>query len=249
MVQCLLWNLETDVVTPGQWLKGRIYEHRCDVSPNGELFVYFAANHKGEKWDEGSWTAISRPPYLTALALWFKGDCWDGGGLFDGNNCIRVNGLGDHRYDPKLDKPPLKVASLGGRGGEDWPIEHERRARDGWRLVQEIKTDFSWLRLSKGYTTHVPRVMSKEVDSIKVTETYHLRRFEDIRSFTAQVGDVELDLTGANQVDIDAPRSRVIYTVGGKILVSDGASTKQIADLTENKFHALPPAKWTTEWP
>jgi len=30
----------------------------------------------------GSWTAISRAPWLRALVLFGKGDCWHGGGLF-----------------------------------------------------------------------------------------------------------------------------------------------------------------------
>ena len=30
----------------------------------------------------GSWTAISKAPYLKALTLYGKGDCWNGGGLF-----------------------------------------------------------------------------------------------------------------------------------------------------------------------
>lgn len=72
-VQLLLWHTDTDEFEEGQWFKGRIYERRSDLSPNGKLLVYFAADHK-----EGyfSWTAVSKPPFLTALALWPKGDCW-----------------------------------------------------------------------------------------------------------------------------------------------------------------------------
>ena len=40
------WNTDTDAFTEGQWLKGRIYERRCDLSPDGELLLYFAANWK-----------------------------------------------------------------------------------------------------------------------------------------------------------------------------------------------------------
>jgi hypothetical protein len=29
-----------------------------------------------------AWTAVSKPPWLTALGLCPKGNCWDGGGLF-----------------------------------------------------------------------------------------------------------------------------------------------------------------------
>src|SRR5215469_5959559 len=74
-VRLLSWNLETDEIDAGQWLKARIYERRCDLSPSGEKLVYFAANFRKPFY---SWTAISRPPYFTALAFWPKGDCWGG---------------------------------------------------------------------------------------------------------------------------------------------------------------------------
>src|ERR1700722_4523881 len=87
-VQLIKWNIERDTFEPGQWLKGRIYERRCDLSPEGDLLLYFAAN-----WRDPfkSWTAVSRPPYLTALALWPKGDGWGGGGQFVARDSVQLN--------------------------------------------------------------------------------------------------------------------------------------------------------------
>src|ERR1044071_9107311 len=65
-VLLILWRTDTDEFIEGQWLKGRIYERRCDLSPSGEWLVYFAADYKKPYF---SWTALSRPPYLTAIAL------------------------------------------------------------------------------------------------------------------------------------------------------------------------------------
>ena len=78
----MLWDRTRDTFMPGQWLRGRIYERRCDLSPDGRHFIYFAMNGKWGGPLKGSWTAISRAPYLKALALWPWGDCWNGGGLF-----------------------------------------------------------------------------------------------------------------------------------------------------------------------
>lgn len=39
------WNLNTDEFTIGQWFKGRIYEYRCDLSPDGRYLLYFAAKY------------------------------------------------------------------------------------------------------------------------------------------------------------------------------------------------------------
>jgi hypothetical protein len=80
-VLLLRWWLHSDTVEEGQWFRGRIHEQDGDLSPDGEHLVYFAAKHKGPF---GTWTAISRPPFLTALALWPVGDTWNGGGIFLG---------------------------------------------------------------------------------------------------------------------------------------------------------------------
>lgn len=40
------WDLETDTFTMGQWLKGRIYEYRSDLSPDGSLMIYFATDFR-----------------------------------------------------------------------------------------------------------------------------------------------------------------------------------------------------------
>lgn len=136
-VLLLRWWLDSDTVEPGQWLKGRVYERRCDLSPNGDLLVYFAARWSGPI---ETWTAVSRPPYFTALALWPKGDAWGGGGLFLGPREIGLN----HR-EGKLGlaagfKLPrgVKAGRYGDYAGygEDNPIEDVRLMRSGWRRVQ-----------------------------------------------------------------------------------------------------------------
>jgi hypothetical protein len=89
-VLVLRWWLEDDRLEPGQWFNGRIYERRADLSPDGDLLIYFAAN-----WHAPyeTWTGVSRPPYLTALALWPKGDAWGGGGVFDQPRVVGLNHL------------------------------------------------------------------------------------------------------------------------------------------------------------
>ncbi|HEX2256496.1 MAG TPA: hypothetical protein VHG92_07320 [Afifellaceae bacterium] len=83
--QLTRWERRSDTFEPGQWFHGRVYERRCDLSPDGQLFIYFAAKHwrtaDEDQIGEG-WTAISRPPYFTALALWLNLGSWYGGGVF-----------------------------------------------------------------------------------------------------------------------------------------------------------------------
>ena len=137
-VLLVAWHTNTDEFHEGQWLKGRIYERRCDLSPNGRRLIYFAADYKKPYF---SWTAVSRPPYLTALALWPKGDGWGGGGLFEKENTILLNhraaemSLAEGFTLPRH----LQIKPLGqnaGRG-EDSPIMDVRLKRDGWRAVQD----------------------------------------------------------------------------------------------------------------
>ncbi|MEW5962871.1 MAG: hypothetical protein AB1749_04855 [Pseudomonadota bacterium] len=131
---CLLrWWLGSDTFEIGQWLIGRIYERRSDLSPDGDLLVYFAAVHKTPL---ASWTAVSRPPYLTALALWPKGDCWGGGGRFLSRHHVLINHSDDKLAlaDGFLLPSSVRVEPMGERAGagEDNPICHDRMVRDGW---------------------------------------------------------------------------------------------------------------------
>ena len=70
--QLLLWDTATDELESGSWFHGRIYEDSCSISPDGKLFSYLAAKRQGNFGgdDYNSWTAICKPPWLTAIAFW-----------------------------------------------------------------------------------------------------------------------------------------------------------------------------------
>ena len=80
------WRTDTDALEHGQWLRGRVYERRSDLAPDGSLFVAFVRRSGGPRRASpeaaDSWVAISRPPYFTALALWFVGGTYWLGGCF-----------------------------------------------------------------------------------------------------------------------------------------------------------------------
>jgi len=176
-VLLVVWNTDSDQFQEGQWLKGRIYERRCDLSPDGNLLIYFAADYKEPYF---SWTAISKPPYLTALAVWPKGDGWGGGGLFRSDAEILLN----HRANEMLlaqgfQLPKeISVSPFGERPGwgEDSPIIDERLERDGWRFVQRgtaVKHELGdplWIELNP------PKIWSK-VSPSKSRGSYELQQF------------------------------------------------------------------------
>ena len=82
---------------------GLIYSGRCDLSPNGKLLVYFAGKFNTKI---ATFTALSRPPHFTALALWPDGSTWGGGGFFESDRKLVLNygrvidELNDHRDIP-----------------------------------------------------------------------------------------------------------------------------------------------------
>ncbi len=149
------WNTSDDTFQRGQWLKGRIYERRCDLSPEGDLLLYFAASYRKPYY---SWSAISRPPFLTALAMWPKGDGWGGGGHFLSPTRMALNHRdNEFKLAEGFSVPRwLQIKQFGERPGwgEDDPVWSERLKRDGWKLVgypTKTKDDFGakvWMEFS-----------------------------------------------------------------------------------------------------
>jgi hypothetical protein len=132
------WDRSKDTFRVGQWVRARIYERRCDLSPDGKWFIYFAMNGRWKSETKGSWTAISEAPFLKAVTLFGKGDCWQGGGLFTGKKSYWLNGCGytavreDRRLTRDAAFQPAKHY-----GSECTGVYYVRLQRDGWRLVAE----------------------------------------------------------------------------------------------------------------
>ncbi len=63
-VRMIRWDMRTDDFQRGQWLAGRVYPMRCDVSADGKYVIY-AGMRRGDEW-----RAIAKLPYFTPLAVW-----------------------------------------------------------------------------------------------------------------------------------------------------------------------------------
>lgn len=136
-VASLLWDRDRGEVTPGQWLRGRIYEHRCDLSPDGRHLVIFAS-----KGGSHAWTALSRAPWLTALLYLPQSSTWCGGGAFDAEGRLWLNGRGPEEALPDGLRPAPPDAYPHSTDGFHMGGTHlamlERR---GWRRVGGEGTD------------------------------------------------------------------------------------------------------------
>lgn len=260
-VLLLDWDLKTDTLTPGQWFKGRIYERRCDLSPNGDLLVYFAAKHHGPL---GTWTAVSRPPYLAALALWAKGDAWGGGGLFDDARTLRLNhrlGHESHVADGFTLPKTFRVKGLGERPGwgEDAPIHTMRLARDGWSEVlageasdYTSKGPFSWVYYAPMVVEKAVRGKARlrvslhgigERDGPWYVQTAHV--VDEAASPIAELGRIDwadLDHTG----DVLFARNGCLYRLSGHNLTGEAAL---VADLNALRFQPRVAPGFANGWP
>lgn len=134
------WNRETNEFTLGQWLRGRIYERRSDLSPDGRYLIYFARGGRRHVETRGSWTAVSRAPWLHAFNLYGKGDCWQGGGLFTSRDRFWLNGC--HSVVREIPDVLIDPAyrPQGGFGAECPSVYYPRLLRDGWIIEARIKS-------------------------------------------------------------------------------------------------------------
>jgi hypothetical protein len=258
-VQLVKWRTDCDVFEAGQWFKGRIYDRRTDLSPDGTLLIYFASKFSGRTLADSeytyAWTAVSRPPYFTALALWPKGDCWHGGGLFLGNNRIWLN----HKPEvavphPKHGPKGLKVEPNPHACGEDWPIWSRRLQRDGWVLKQEgvftstrngWKTERTevWERSNSANST----VLRRSTDAI----SFERAGGPYLESFRLQLDSGELPLQDAHWADWDQA-GRLVIAKGGKLfavtVVSGQLVERELIDLNSNVPRQVETPESAKQW-
>lgn len=63
------WDRRTDEFMVGQWLRKRIDYRECDLSPDGEHFIYYVNDHSWSR-ENHVYRAVSRAPWLKALVFW-----------------------------------------------------------------------------------------------------------------------------------------------------------------------------------
>jgi hypothetical protein len=146
-VQLIKWNTDSDTFEPGQWFHGRIRETRSDLSPSGDKLIYAAYSYRKSRHDPHigyAWTTISRPPYLTAIALWPTMSAACGGGQFDTEDSVRIwypfDDLEAHSRFPVPDNFNWTQQWLG--SCTDEAEQGARMDRDGWRLLQSWNGEY-----------------------------------------------------------------------------------------------------------
>lgn len=134
-----LWHTDSGMFEHGQWIKGRVYERRSDLSACGVLFAAFVRQSGGREIAEGmtdTWIAVSRPPWFTALALWKIGGTYCAGACFPDRNTLF---LGFTDAAPDLGALPAWLRTTARPpyvdGTPNWTertVHINRLLRDGW---------------------------------------------------------------------------------------------------------------------
>jgi hypothetical protein len=265
-VLLIRWDLAADSFEAGQWLKGRVYERRCDLSPSGDRLVYFAATHRPPLQ---TWTAISRPPYFTAVALWPKGDAWGGGGRFETENRVLLNHPRDRmalhdglRLPRAVDVDRLPY----GGAGEDDPIFSERRLRDGWSCDQEGQWDERASRGRVAFRMAIPDIWSRRQP--RSTSRFRLSAsvlglgerqgswYIERYAVTDGAGEVCLDLGRLDWADWDHNGDLVYARAGSLYRIAAGprasfdpaTAPRRLIDLSDLTFVERKPVPAALQW-
>lgn len=257
-VQLVLWHTDTDTFEEGQWFRGGIYSGYGDLSPDGSLFLYVARKARTPARYQSDythkWTAISKPPYFTALALWPVGDTTDGGGLFLNNHTVWLNhqSMQAHKnHQPK----GLKI-----KASTEPDNFRLREKRDGWQLIQEGQFSFEkqsgWSSLGVKGITIRPYIWHKYDPTHQyrlVTQIYrepNLRR-KYLHYVVDESNHSELQLEDVVWADWDL-QGRLIFAREGQLFASKTAEepgeVKMIADFHTNKPAKILAPEWATHW-
>ena len=232
-----LWDTRQDRFEGGQWFRGRMYPHKCDLSPDGKLFIYFAGKFWPRSVDKGydrTWTAVSRPPYLTALALWPIGDTWGGDGVFLDDRTVLVAGAKHHPDHPP---GPLRVVEYYSMEEVDPRRDATPCWRAGWQQIPAAPRNVAWRKTSGGLTLDGSFSSPSRHRSLY---TLSWKNEEPVAVFEAHWADWD-------------QRGRLVATVGGRVL--EGKLTKsnkllwrQLAAMHEEQPARMEAPKWAQKW-
>jgi|GEM_PF-5695900 len=234
----LTWDLKTDTVDPGQWLKGTVKVEGADLSPDGRYLVYEAANYGQSRGEdpEGvmNWTAVSRPPYWTALVFRSCHYANSGGGYFRDRRSLvlsdssQTNGELEWRQSPQ--ECPFKV--------EYGSLPQRLEERPPWQLVQSTYPERGRMQTRIEVRTVGGRTLRRMTE---VWPRGRCRWVEDPES-----GNPRIPWSKVGWADFD-PRERLVYAIGGCLYV-DGVEPKMIVDLNRFEFEAVESPAWARGW-
>ncbi len=225
---CILgWDRATNEFQVTQWFRGKIFTRRCDISPDGKHWIYFA--FKANIGD--SWTAIAKVPWLKAISLYKNGSTWGGGGLFLDNFTYWHHNIAceDATQLSQDIRPTEHAINFKSYGDSDRTIYFNRLIRDGWkiinrdRLAQDISTaifekqlNSNWIIQKICHTQMSPSegkggfywdehcLTNNETNSVTEGDTWEWAEWADDKLYFAKQGCLyQIDINDSG--DLSAP--------------------------------------------
>lgn len=241
-----VWRTDEGVYEPGAWLRGTLYPQKCDVSPNGRWLAYSAMKQPAD-WPAGEiYEAVSRLPWLTALAAWNSGTTYTRGIHFTRNPAdtdVGAPDVGDSA-------PCLERYGLCWTGAEQFSVEHRRGWHESGATLPRAaggpwdeKRNVEMVKKQPGgaITLHVAGAYAgfRSGDPSVEPPVYWLTSGDDIGPLEA-----------VQWADWNSSGRLLVATADGRLQTrSLGHGTlAEVADLGKLVPQPTPPPDWATEW-
>lgn len=266
-MQLIRWDTLNDIFEYGQWFHGRIYENCSDLSPDGSLFVYFTAKYNRRLFGEEhppaenglvsyyttNWTAVSRPPWLTALALWPEGDSYGGGGFFRDNRTLDL-----YSFYPVVHKDHqpsgLTVNYMGFKTVLYTSVYTRQLQANGWVVLQEGKFD----QKDEKDEAYI-RAKSHKDKELTILNTYDKVNHKKQEATRGYRFSVKNDLT-QNQYSLPDnvtwadwdQQGRLVFAGAGQLFADTSGTGENpilLADFNPQVPYTIESPSWAKEWP
>ncbi|HEV8585181.1 MAG TPA: hypothetical protein VGT02_09455 [Methylomirabilota bacterium] len=229
------WDVARGAYDAGSWLHANLYPQRCDLSPDGRWLCYFTLRGKAA-WRAGTtYVAISRLPWLTALAAWATCGTWTRGAHFTearGVSTLGAPSEGD--VAPCLERFGLAVTRAATfaverrRGWSETADTPARKPGDAWDEVRPVT---------------MQKARPKTDGAVRLVVHGHYAAFRSGLPGETLYAIVETGperwLEGVQWADWDADGRLLVATEDGRLQIRDGGDDATV--LWEHDLAALTP--------
>jgi hypothetical protein len=130
------WDLDSGQLEAGAWFHGTLYPRRCDLSPDGQFLYYFALKGAPGDFLGGTYSAVSKAPWLSALAAWAEVGTWGRGYHFAAGRDraiarVDIGSLSQLPYSLRVN-PAVQYAAERRRGWSEHETCPPRAPDDAW---------------------------------------------------------------------------------------------------------------------
>lgn len=264
-VQMIKWHTDTDTFEAGQWIRARVYETSSHLSPNGEFIICDIRNDRNRiEGIGGKWTAVSKPPYFAALAVW---TAYSLGAYFVDDITLRI--YTDSKWLRVLSQPTeIRIIPDDEAQGFN-EINTEVTTAATWQEIQrgEDVTDrlkdnldlyerLDWAKGDGWLTKYDPSsIIRRQVGTYAIEQHFYGHRFKSGRIYKYGLVTVSnnliYELKGANWADFDQ-QGRLVLARDGKLFsaaLQHGEMVyTELADFNANKPEPVEAPDWAQRW-